>query len=121
MRYFLLCKKYIGVDSVGLVKDRIDQLNDYLNIKKKEDSLLKRLIVRSRERDEIFEEYEDFKKIFFVTIDTLFNLGKSKIVIRPKSDKAKLYELLLKDNDFIKYYKYEIIGGKEISIEMIEV
>ena len=106
---------------MSLFKTRLDQLNEYWGIQKTEKNFLKRILGKSKERDEVWEEYNEFKKIFLTTIDTIFNVGKSKIVIRPKVDKKHFYEILLEDDDFKNYYKCNIIGGKDLEIQAIEL
>lgn len=106
---------------MSLFRLRFNQFKEYLNLKKKESFLTKRLVSKYKEKDKKNVEYEEFKKSIVYTIDTVFGLNKSKIIIIPKTDKIHLYEKLISDDDFIRYYDCDVKAGNQLVIQMVEI
>ena len=97
------------------------QLKDYMRIQSQEQMLSNKLVRKYKEKGKKTEEYNEFKKSIMSKIDKLFNQRKSKIVIIPKEDKIHLYEQLLDDDDFMRYYTCEVKAGNQMEIQMIEL
>lgn len=103
---------------MSLLKTRRRQLKEYMAIKRDEVEFSGRLVSKYKERSKKDLEYSEFKRSLVYTIDNLFSQGKTKIVIQPRSDKLKLYDKLVKDIDFTRYYECEVTAGQLLEIKM---
>lgn len=103
---------------MSLFRKRLGQFKDYMELKKDESALSGKLITKYQIRSRKETEYDEFKRSIIHNIDSLFNRGKTKVVIQPKPDKINLYEILVKDEDFKRYYNFEIKEGNNLEITM---
>lgn len=106
---------------MSLFKKRCKQFKEYLNLKNKENMISSKLRSKYREKNKKDDEYEKFKKCVIHAMDKMVCEGKSKIVIEPKAEHVDLFERLLEDREFKRYYRCRVIMGSQLEIEMIEV
>lgn len=106
---------------MSLFKQRMSQLKEYSKEQTDQVKVSNKLIERYREKGRRDKEYYEFKKSLLYIIDNLFNMGKTKIVIKPKSEVIKLYEKLMEDVEFSRYYDTNVVNKSELEIKLREM
>jgi hypothetical protein len=98
-------------------KHNVNELKEFLNYKRKESTLRARMIKKNLKKENREAEYYNFKKVVFQQIDEMLYSGEySKLVLKPLKDKEYNFELLVKDEDFIRYYDGRLTAGGELEV-----
>lgn len=106
---------------MSLFKQRLGQLKEYSEEQANQARVNSKLIARYRERSKRDTEYYEFKKSIIYIIDNLFNMGKTRIIIKPKPEVIRLYEKLMDDTEFNIYYITRVINKSELEIQLREL
>lgn len=101
------------------MKRNYNEMKEFLGYKRKESSLRARMIKKNLKKQDIEKEYYNFKKVVFQQIDEMLYSGEySKLVLKPLEDKESLFEMLIKDEDFNRYYNGRLTAGGELEVNI---
>lgn len=101
------------------IRGSLQELRDFLGYKQKESSLRTRMIKRSLKKENIQVEYYNFKKVVFQQIDDILYEGdNSKVVLKPHEGKERYFNLLIQDEEFLRFYIGRITAGGELEVSI---
>jgi len=95
---------------MGIIKDRLKELNDYKNMYVNENQVSRNLIERYKDKSKTNQEYLDFKKSVVYMLEKVFEEGKSKIVVKPNKDSTQLFSILVTDKEFTRIYNCNVVN-----------
>lgn len=107
---------------MGFKTNMLD-LFDYLSYQKRESTVRAKLIKKHLKQENEQVEYYKFKRAVLEKINEQLYMGdNTKIVIKPTKGFEYMYDLLEKDEDFIRFYIGEttITGELEVSLRPLQ-
>lgn len=104
------------------LKDSMAELKDFFNYKRKESLVRTKLVKKSLKNQRERTVYVNFRRVMFEKIDEeLYKNGYSKIVLKPVKGKADLFDLLVQDEEFQRYYegRLDVAGNLEVTVRTL--